>query len=114
MTSLNRNLTATMDIHNACQNILNFTDGFNLDSFSQDMKTLYAVLHQLLIIGEAAKRISNDFKEKHSEIEWGKMAKMRDKIIHHYTNVDAVVVWETIRQNIPKLSSDIQHLLKSY
>jgi uncharacterized protein with HEPN domain len=70
----NRDLTATMDILNASKNILDFCDTYNLESFSKDLKTLYAVLHQFLIIGEASKKLSDEFKHKHSNVPWSKMS----------------------------------------
>ncbi len=114
MKTSNRDLTAAMDMFNATKNILDFTSGYNLDTFSKDLKTLYAVLHQFLIIGEASKKISNEFKLAHKELEWSKMAKMRDKLIHHYTNVDSVLIWETIKQEIPLLNSQLESVFKKY
>ena len=67
MNKNEKDLTAAMDIFNASKNILDFTQSFNLESFSKDLKTLYAVLHQFLIIGEATKRLSDEFKIKHSD-----------------------------------------------
>jgi uncharacterized protein with HEPN domain len=114
MSIQEKDLTATMDIFNATKYVLEFTHDQNLESFSKDLKTLYAVLHQFLIIGEASKRVSDAFKLKHSEIPWSQMAKMRDKLIHHYTNVDSVIIWQTIKSEIIKLNQNITIVLKQY
>jgi uncharacterized protein with HEPN domain len=114
MKQIERDLTAMMDISNAIKNIQQFNEGYNLQSFSDDLKTVYATLHQLLIIGEASKRISADFKNEHKNVEWAKMAKMRDKLIHHYSNMDTIIVWDTIIHDLPKLQESIEKILAKY
>ena len=70
---------------------------FAYAAFLADLKTQSAVLHQLLILGEAAKRLSQLFRDAHAHIPWPLITGMRDKLIHHYDVVDLGVVWETIQ-----------------
>ena len=69
------------------------------------------VERKLEIIGEATKRIPDDFKQKHSNIPWKEMAGMRDILIHQYTEVDEDIVWKTIIQKIPSLKVDIELIM---
>ncbi|OIN96845.1 hypothetical protein AUJ66_05095 [Candidatus Desantisbacteria bacterium CG1_02_38_46] len=63
------------------------------------------------VIGEAVKNISNDLKNKHKEIEWRKMAGMRDKIIHYYFGVNWDIVWDVIQKIIPELKPKIETII---
>ncbi|OKY77557.1 MAG: HEPN domain containing protein [Candidatus Methanohalarchaeum thermophilum] len=67
-----------------------------------------AVIRQLEIIGEASKKLSDDFRSKDEEIEWRDIAGMRDKLIHGYFGVDLEIVWETINNELPKLKKEVQ------
>lgn len=80
-------------------------------AFLGDVKTQSAVLHQLLILGEAAKRLSNDFRSSHPEVPWPLVAGMRDKLIHEYNEVDLHEVWRTTQRDIPDLLRIIDPLL---
>lgn len=71
-----------------------------------------AILRSLEVIGEAAKNISNGFKEKHLAIEWKEMAGLRDKLIHFYFGVDWNIVWDVIRNKIPPLKIKLKKLIE--
>lgn len=100
-----------LDIYNACVKILKFTDGYSREAFDKDTKTQSAVLHQLLVLGEAVKRLSADFRDRKPSVDWSLMAGMRDKIIHGYDVVDLKVVWNTVGKNIPNLMQKIEPML---
>ena len=67
---MQRDDATLLDIVRAAQLILEFTSGVQRVSFQADLKTQSAVLHQLLVIGEAVKRLSNAFRETHPQIPW--------------------------------------------
>ena len=69
--------------------------------FLRDAKTQSAVLHQLLIIGEAAKRISPEFRVAHPEVPWRLIAGTRDKLIHFYEGADLEEVWKMLTSDRP-------------
>ncbi len=100
-----------LDIARASQLVLDFTKGISRDAFRDDLKTQSAVMHQLLIIGEAAKRLSNALRESHKEIPWSLIAGMRDRLIHGYDAVDLDEVWQTLQKDVPELIDRIRPLL---
>lgn len=106
------NLELLKDIDEAIKRIETFTHGMDYDGFLSDIKTQDAVIRNIEIIGEAAKNISSDFKEEHENIEWKKIAGMRDKIIHFYFGVNWDIVWDVIENKIPALKTEISAILE--
>ena len=80
------------------------------DDFSNDKDIRDANIRRLEIIGEAVKNISNKLKEEHKEIEWNKISATRDKIIHHYFGVNLEIVWNIIKEDLPKLKKQVQKI----
>jgi len=80
------------------------------DAFIRDLKTRSAVLHQLLILGEATKRLSKEFRNRHPAIPWSEMAGMRDVLIHGYDQVDLGEVWKSSTVDIPQVLAQIRKL----
>jgi uncharacterized protein with HEPN domain len=84
-----------------------------LDDLKKDERTLLAVVRALEVIGEAAKRIPVDFRDRYPRIPWRGMTGMRDKVIHEYFGVDAAVVWRTVREDLPSLCYSIARALST-
>ncbi len=63
------------------------------------------------IIGEASKKLPEEFRKEHSDIPWKKMAGMRDHLIHHYFGVDYDILWDVVKNKIPELKQQIAKLL---
>lgn len=80
--------------------------------FMSDRKTQDAVVRNIEIIGEASKNLSDGVKSKHREIPWKQVAGMRDKLIHEYFGVDLRLVWDTVKQDLPKLDRAIKAMLR--
>ena len=70
-----------------------------------------ASIRSLEIIGEATKKLSNDFKNEHSQIEWKKIAGTRDKLIHDYYGIDYDIVWDIITSKIMELHNFLNGLI---
>lgn len=70
------------------------------------------MIRSLEIIGEATKKLPQDFKSEHSHVEWKKMAGTRDVLIHDYFGVDWEIVWNVITTKLPQLKEDIENILK--
>ena len=81
-----------------------------MPAFEVDLKTQSAVLHQLLVIGEAVKRLSPTFRVRHAHVPWSLIAGMRDHLIHGYDAVDLDEVWRTVRRDLPALLQAITEM----
>src|SRR3989338_2038597 len=92
-----RDLAYVLDIINAAKLAKSFIGNLTKEKFYEDLKTQSAVIRQLEIIGEATKKVSEEFRNKHNGIEWKKMAGMRDILIHDYHDVDLDEVWNAIK-----------------
>lgn len=95
------------DILENIEKIEMFTTNISLADFLQDEKTSYATIRALEIIGEAVKQIPISIREQYAELPWREIARMRDKLIHHYFGVDLDVVWATVNNDIKPLKSSI-------
>ena len=100
-----------LDILKAARLAIAFRKGMDKATFLGDQKTQSSILHQLLILGEAVKRLSGGFRERHPEIPWRTMAGMRDNLIHAYNDVDIEEVWKTLAADLPKIISQIEPLV---
>ncbi|HET7118171.1 MAG TPA: HepT-like ribonuclease domain-containing protein [Hanamia sp.] len=84
------------DIRDSIIHILEFTKGMTLEMYESDLKTRFAVERNFEIIGEAASRISENYKLCHPEIEWRILKDFRNFIIHEYFGINNEIVWDTI------------------
>ena len=100
-----------LDMARAARLIIEFNQGIDSAAFLADAKTQSATLHQLLVLGEAAKRLSAGFCRQHPEMPWRLMAGMRDRLIHGYDAVDLDEVWSVVENDIPQLLCFIEPLL---
>ena len=70
-----------------------------------------AVLRNLEVLGEAAKNVPDEFRARHPEIEWSRIAGLRDVLIHRYFGIDYATVWDTVAQRVPALRRQVEALL---
>ncbi len=108
---MERDKAPLLDIARAARFVLEFKTGMDKAAFLADFKTQSAVLYQLMVIGEAVKRLSHEFCSRHPLIPWSLIAGMRDKMIHGYDIVDLEEVWRTAEIDVPALLSQIEPLL---
>ena len=88
-----------------------FAARMTLEEFLEDEKTTFAVIRALEVVGEAAKQIPEEVQRRYATVPWREMARMRDKLIHHYFGVDLRVVWKTVQEDVPDLIPVIQEVL---
>ena len=106
-----RDPESLIDISTAIGRILRYTDGISRVDLETNDEKLSAILYQITIIGEATKRLSQAFRQQHSEIPWREMAGMRDVIVHEYDQLDFDVVWDVVENKLPELLRLIDPLL---
>lgn len=85
-----------------------YFSNLELDDLKKDPVLQKALLKSMENIGEAVKNISNQYKDENPEIEWRKIAGLRDKLIHHYFGVDWDLVWDVLENKIPELEKNLK------
>jgi len=100
------------DIIAAMESIEEFIKDIDFDKFKKDDKTSSAVIRKFEIIGEAAKQVPQDIKERYTQIPWKEMSGMRDRLIHFYFGIDYKLVWTTIKERLPALIPALKNILK--
>jgi len=100
-------------INDAIDKILEYTLGYSsADEFNDAYRDFDATMMNFVVIGEMVEKISDDFKRKHSNIDWIKIKGFRNIVAHDYFGIDAEEVWQIIKNKIPSLKSDLEELLR--
>lgn len=100
---MDRNLQYKQDILEAIEKIQNTVKDKSYDEFANDADVFDACVRRLEIIGEAVKKLSPEWKAGIPEVPWKEIAGFRDKAIHDYASLNAAIVWETIKNDLPFL-----------
>jgi len=91
------------DILDSMKDTEEFVKGMGFDDFTQDKKTINAVIRSIEVIGEATKKIPESLKDKFPSVPWKKMARMRDKLIHQYFGIDIEILWQVVKKDLPNV-----------
>jgi uncharacterized protein with HEPN domain len=103
-----RDAASLLDMLAAARRVLSFVQDTSRETFLIDPKTQSAVIHQVLILGEACKRLTPAFRDAHGDVPWASLARTRDILIHHYEGVDLDEVWRIAVRDMPPLLTQLQ------
>ena len=81
------------------------------DAFLHNRLVQDAVLRNLQTMAESSKRLSEDFKSKHQEVDWRRMAGFRNILVHDYLGVDIQLVWRIVERELPALEQAVRTML---
>ncbi len=98
------------DILDSAAKILNYTEGLSFEDFTKDSKTVDAVIRNFEIIGEAANRLPEDFKDRYLDIDWHRIRGFRNRIVHDYFGIDYSIVWLIKETFLPNMIAQLQPL----
>ena len=101
------------DIIEAAKIALEYVDEKTMEDFLKDLQCQDAVIRRLEIIGEASRRISKETRTDFPELQWSEMIGMRNVMIHQYDDVDLVIVWETVFNDLPPIINALEKILQS-
>ena len=97
-------------IVDAAREAVGFAKGRSREDLDTDRKLNLSLVRLLEIIGEAARGVSQEFRESHPDLPWESMAGMRDRLIHGYFDVNLDVVWETVREDLPVVIAELEKI----
>ena len=102
---------SVLDIVVACRRLRRFVADRSREDLDRDELFQYAALHATALIGEAASRLSLEFRQAHAAIPWGDIIGTRNRIIHGYDNVKLDVVWAIATEKVDLLLGQLEPLL---
>ena len=100
-----------LDMLLAAREATAFAADLNIDEFERHRMAQLAILKSIEVIGEAASHVSPGYRESHPEIPWSRIVGMRNRLVHGFFNVNLERVWETVRQDIPRLIRQLEPLI---
>lgn len=107
-----RNRVYFDDILESIRRIEEYTKGMSYDQFRENQLVTDAVIRNLEVIGEAVKNISSETKKKYPDIEWKKIAGIRDILIHEYFGINLEIIWDVVVNKVPELKESISDIVR--
>lgn len=99
------------DIIDYSNNVTKLIEGFSLEDFEKDIRTYYAVMKNIEIVGEAAYMLTKEFKEAHPETPWMVVQGMRHVLVHGYANVQVKELYNTAINDMEPLREQVSRYL---
>lgn len=100
-----------LDMLLAARRAAQHASGIEREPFASSLLHQDAVIHQLHIIGEAARKVSEDEKKKHPYIDWPGIIGMRHRLVHDYRNIRIDVVWDVVTREVPTLITHLEQIV---
>jgi len=99
------------DILEAINNLQAYIKDMTFEEFASDRKTMSAAAYEVGIIGEAARHVPDEERERYPQIPWAKMQATRNIVVHEYFRIDPAILWQTITENLPPLALMLEDIL---
>jgi uncharacterized protein with HEPN domain len=99
------------DLLLAMDHISEYIEGHSFNDFKKDYKTVDAVIRNFEIIGEAAKNMPEEIKDKYSIVPWDEMYLLRNKVSHEYFGIDYEIIWDVATNYLPENRKQIEIIL---
>ncbi len=99
------------DMISAIDLIAEFINGLTFETFENDQKTIFAVSKAVEIVGEASKQIPIEIRKQYPDIPWQDMARVSDKMVHHYFGLNLKILWNTATNDLPTLKPLLLNIL---
>jgi uncharacterized protein with HEPN domain len=110
---LNKDFYILLSIQDTLAKIIKYSSAYsNADDFYENDRDFDAAMMNFIVLGEEAGKLSDEFKLRNENINWSKIYGLRNIIAHHYFGINADLVWQIIKNDIPKLKEQINALLK--
>ncbi|MEK0195891.1 DUF86 domain-containing protein [Microcoleus anatoxicus] len=106
-----RDRASLLDIISAVRRVLQFAEGLDKSVLETNEEKQSAIFYQVIVMGEAVKRLSAEFRNQYSEVPWREIAGMRDILTHHYDRLNFDTLWDVIQADIPELLGLLEPLL---
>lgn len=111
---MNRDNAYLLDILNAIRRIQSFAVNLTKDDFRDSEEKQSAILYQIIVMGEAAKRLSPEIRATTSHVPWKEIAGMRDILAHQYDRININTLWDVIQRDIVELEALIMPLIEAH
>ncbi|NEO53465.1 MAG: DUF86 domain-containing protein [Okeania sp. SIO3B5] len=108
---MSRDIASLLDIVNAARRVLQFAEGIDKSELATNEEKQSAILYQIIVMGEATKRLSPEFREQYPEIPWKDIAGMRDILAHQYDRLNFNTLWDVIQTDVPEVLPLLESLL---
>jgi uncharacterized protein with HEPN domain len=100
-----------LDILDNVEKAQRFVEGVTQKDFESNDEKVYAVVHALQTIGEAARHVPKSLRQRYAAIDWEDVVGMRDIVIHEYFGVDLDIIWRTIQKDLVPLETLVKKML---
>ena len=107
-----RDIDRLLHIKERIGNVMTFLEGKTFEDMKSNVMCYHAVVHNIMIIGEAANLLTKEFRDNHPEVPWRDIVDMRNVLVHGYYTTSPILIWETYTKDLPVLLQQIEQYIK--